>query len=63
MSLFWGFVPVPNAPTHHGPQLREFMAAWATREAGLGRGDNIVYITGSELVPTAKNLVVVHEIE
>ena len=63
MSLFWGFVPVPGAPTHHGPQLREFMADWATKEAGLGRGDNIVYITGSELVPTAKNLVVVHEIE
>jgi hypothetical protein len=39
------------------------MAEWAMREAGLGRGDNIVYITGSELVPTAKNLVVVHEIE
>ena len=63
MCLYWGFIPLAGAPLSHGPQLRTFVADWGVREGTLATGDRIVYITGSEVVPTAHNLVVVHEVE
>ena len=63
MTLFWGINPIPGAPLHHGPQLRTFVADWGIREGALRTGDRIVYLTGSEVVPTAHNQVVVHEVE
>lgn len=63
MTLFWGIVPVAGAPMNHGPQLRAYVADWGVRDGSLQTGDRVVYITGSEVVPTAHNLVVVHEVE
>ncbi|MFO0903013.1 MAG: pyruvate kinase [Pirellulales bacterium] len=63
MCLFWGFIPLAGAPLNHGPQLRSFVADWGIEAGTLAAGDRIVYITGSEVVPTAHNLVVVHEVE
>lgn len=63
MTLFWGLTPITGAPLNHGPQLRTYVADWGVRDGTLQPGDRIVYITGSEVVPTAHNLVVVHEVE
>ena len=63
IPLFCGIVPVAGAPMNHGPQLRAYVADWGVRDGSLATGDRVVYITGSEVVPTAHNLVVVHEVE
>ncbi len=63
MSLFWGITPLIGAPVNDGPQLRKFISDWGRKECGLTTGDCIVYVTGSDFVPNAHNLVVVHELE
>lgn len=63
MALLWGVVPVAGAPVADGPRLRAFVANWGREDGSLATGDRVVFVTGSEVVPTARNLVVVHEIE
>jgi len=63
VTLFWGIIPVANAPMESGPQLRTFLSEKGLREGWLEIGDRIVFVTGSEVVPQAHNLVVVHEVE
>jgi len=61
MCLFWGIIPLRGAPINHGPQLRAFIEAWGIAEGVLRSGDRTVFVTGTDLVPTAHNLVAVHE--
>lgn len=63
MTLFWGILPLAGAPVGDGPKLRAFIVDWGRREGLLKKGDRIVFLTGSEVVPTAHNLLVVHEVE
>ena len=62
-TLFWGIVPVADAPMESGPQLRAFLTEKGLREDWLEIGDRIVFVTGTEVIPQAHNLVVVHEVE
>ena len=63
MSLFWGITPLAGAPVSNGPALRAFIANWGKADGSLVTGDRVVYVTGSEVVPTAHNLVAVYEVE
>ncbi|MEO8495917.1 MAG: pyruvate kinase alpha/beta domain-containing protein, partial [Planctomycetota bacterium] len=63
MTLFWGIVPLPGAPISDGPKLREFIDHWGRTEGLLAKGDRVVYVTGSEVVAHAHNVVVVQEVE
>jgi pyruvate kinase len=63
MSLFWGITPLPGAPTAGGPELREFIEAWGKKNKRLAPGDCVVYLTGSAVVESAHNVVVVQKVE
>jgi pyruvate kinase len=62
MCLYWGIIPLPGAPVADGPALRAFIDQWGLQEGMLRAGDLIVFVTGTEFVPLAHNLVVVHEV-
>ncbi len=62
MTLFWGLLPLPGAPVGDGPKLREFIDNWGRAEGLLATGDRVVYVTGSEVVARAHNVVVVQEV-
>jgi pyruvate kinase len=63
MCLFWGITPLPDAPMAAGPALRTHISNWGKNDGCLVAGDRVVFVTGSEVIPTAHNLVVVHEVE
>ncbi|HUG70113.1 MAG TPA: pyruvate kinase [Pirellulaceae bacterium] len=63
MTLFWGILPLPGAPVANGPQLREFIENWGRATGVLAKGDRVVYVTGSEVIAHAHNVVVVQEVE
>lgn len=63
MTLFWGILPLPGAPVGDGPKLREFIDDWGRSVGLLAKGDRVVYVTGSELIAHAHNVVVVQEVE
>jgi pyruvate kinase len=63
MSLFWGIKPLAGAPTAGGTELREFIEAWGKKHNRLSKGDCVVYLTGSGLVQSAHNVVVVQKVE
>lgn len=63
MTLFWGIVPLRGAPVADGPKLREFIDAWGRESGLLSTGDRVVYVTGSEVIAHAHNVVVVQEVE
>ena len=62
MSLFWGIIPL-SVENAYGPELRQQIARWALAN-DIGRvGDQMVFVTGSQFVEHAHNLIVVHAIE
>lgn len=63
MTLFWGILPLPGAPVGNGPALREFIDNWGRTTGVLATGDRVVYVTGSEVIAHAHNVVVVQEVE
>jgi pyruvate kinase len=63
MCLYWGITPLPGAPVNDGPELRTFIDHWGLTDGSLKVGDRIVFITGTDFVSRAHNLLVVHEVE
>jgi pyruvate kinase len=63
MCLFWGITPLPEAPAGDPLQLRRFICQWGIEDGSLRRGDRVVYVTGSDLIERAHNVIVVHEVE
>ena len=62
MCLFWGITPVHHQVSN-GAELRKTIEDWGKQDGMLHRGDRVVFVTGSELVAHAHNVVVVHEVE
>ena len=62
MSLFWGITPLPGAPVGDGPKLRQFIDDWGRRDDLLAPGDRVVYVTGSEVVANAHNMIAVQQV-
>lgn len=63
MTLFWGILPLPGAPVGDGPALREFIDNWGRASGVLVKGDRVVYVTGSDVIAHAHNVVVVQEVQ
>ncbi len=63
MCLYWGVIPLPDAPAKDKDALLQHVVAWGQGAGFLQTGDRIVLIAGTGLAGTAHNLVVVHEIE
>jgi pyruvate kinase len=62
MCLLWGVTPVAGAPVADRAKLRAFVDAWGREQGILHDGDTVVFVTGSEVVRHAHNLVVVYEV-
>ncbi|GIW95103.1 MAG: pyruvate kinase [Pirellulaceae bacterium] len=62
MCLYWGIFPLEEAPVNDGPQLRTFIEQWGKTVGLLRPGDRTVFVTGTNFVPVAHNLLVVHEV-
>jgi pyruvate kinase len=63
MCLFWGITPLAVPQIENGVELRRFVEQWGKQDGTLQSGDRVVFVTGSELVAHAHNVVVVHEVE
>ena len=63
LTLFWGVTPLAGAPVHDGPALRAFIDRWGREQGLIAKGDRIVFVTGTNFYPLAKNILVVHEVE
>ena len=62
MCLFWGITPLSVPQVTNGAELRQFIEQWGKQDGILKSGDRVVFVTGSELVAHAHNVVVVHEV-
>jgi pyruvate kinase len=63
LALYWGVTPLAGAPVHDGPQLRTFIDRWGRERGLIAPGDRIVFVTGANFYPLAKNILVIHEVE
>ena len=72
MCLYWGVMPLRNAPAENIKELIKFTDEWACRVGMTAKGDRIVIVGGSHLTAGQGNqqmssgvhdVVVVHEVE
>jgi pyruvate kinase len=63
MCLYWGVVPLRNAPTDDANALLEHVIGRAQDVSYVARGDRVVLITGTRLIERGQNAILVHEVE
>lgn len=63
MTLLWGITPLSGAPVTDGPALRSFIAQWGKEQGLLKEKDLVVFVTGTKVVPSAHNILAIHEVE
>ncbi|MGE3775562.1 MAG: pyruvate kinase [Pirellulaceae bacterium] len=63
MCLYWGITPLAVPQIENDAELRRFIDVWGKDDGTLRTGDRVVFVTGSELMASAHNAVVVHEVE
>jgi pyruvate kinase len=63
LTLFWGVTPLVGPPVNDGPQVRAFIDRWGREQGILVPGDRVLFVSGTNLYPMAKNILVVHEVE
>jgi len=62
MCLYWGVIPLAGATIGDPRRLLEFIGDWGHRNRLLAEGDRVVIISGTGLVHSAHNQIVVHEV-
>jgi pyruvate kinase len=62
MCLYWGVIPLAEAPAADRQKLIAFVGDWGRRDGLLKPGDRVVIIAGNELAPGAHNVMEVHEV-
>lgn len=62
MCLYWGVIPVPDAPAHEDRELIEFVVRRGLESGDLARGDRIILLSGTGLPTSRHNVVLVHEV-
>jgi len=62
MSLLWGILPLPDAPTANSNDLLDFVVGWGLRSGRLHSGDHVVLVAGVGLGSGAHNMVRVHRV-
>jgi len=63
MCLYWGVIPLANAPTDDATQLVRYVAQRGLEASLLVPGDRMVVIAGTGLRHTRHNVLFVHELE
>lgn len=62
MCLFWGVIPLSDAPTADNPALLAYLEAWGRRQRLLAADDQIVLVAGTGLPTQGHNMVMVHQV-
>ena len=62
MCLYWGVIPVPDAPAHEDRELIDFVTQRGLATGDLQRGDRILVLSGTGLPTSRHNVVLVHEV-
>ena len=62
MCLYWGVIPVPDAPAHEDRELIEFVVRRGLASGDLVRSDRIILLAGTGLPTSRHNVIVVHEV-
>ena len=62
MCLYWGVIPVPDAPAHEDRELIEFVVRRGLSSGDLERGDRMILLAGTGLPTSRHNVIVVHEV-
>lgn len=63
MTMYWGIVPLQEAPVEDPRQLLEFVIAWARRKNLVESGDRVVFLFGTGTAPSAHNTVAVYVVD
>jgi pyruvate kinase len=63
MSLMWGIVPLPGAPTGNSNELLDFVVRWGLSGGAVQKGDHLVLVAGVGLGTVAHNMVRVHHVD
>jgi pyruvate kinase len=63
MCLYWGVIPLSGAPLGDPSRLVKHVVAWGQRNGLLSPGDHVVMVSGTGLVQSAHNQIVVHEVD
>jgi pyruvate kinase len=63
MCLYWGVIPVADAPTNNSAALLRFVVENGRAAGMLQSGDRIILVAGTGLAVTRHNMLVVHELE
>lgn len=62
MCLYWGVIPVPDAPAHEDRELIDFVVDRGVASGDLQKGDRILLLSGTGLPTSRHNVVLVHEV-
>ncbi|RLS51667.1 MAG: pyruvate kinase [Planctomycetota bacterium] len=62
MCLYWGVIPVPEAPAHEDRELLDYVIGRALEAGDLKKGDRIILLSGTGLPTSRHNVVLVHEV-
>ena len=62
MCLYWGVIPLADAPTHDSRALLKHVVALGGAEGLLTSGDRVVLVAGTGLATSAHNMIIVHEL-
>jgi pyruvate kinase len=62
MCLFWGVVPLADAPTTDSFELLNYVQRWGLENGSLHQGDQIVLVAGIGLASKGHNMVRVHTV-
>ncbi|GAB6186046.1 pyruvate kinase [Thermopirellula anaerolimosa] len=62
MALYWGIIPLPQAPVAESDRLLEFVARWGVEQQLVQSGDLVVAIYGTGLPDTKHNGVLVQRV-
>ena len=59
MCLYWGIIPVLGANVNQKSELQDLVQDWAGEEVTLRSGDRVVYVTDSESIEKAHDMMIV----
>jgi pyruvate kinase len=62
MCLYWGVVPLPNAPCNDDRRLLEYIIARGRGAGDLVNGDRLILLSGTGLATSRHNMLLVHEV-
>jgi pyruvate kinase len=63
MCLYWGVIPLPDAPVDDGSRLLEHVVNWGRHTGQLTTADRVILLTGTHVTDKGHNTIVVHEVE